>query len=63
MLRSAALMLDHGLGRPSEAQLLDEGVEAALREAPTPDRGGSATTAKFGDAVVAFLETQPVRAD
>ncbi len=62
MLRSAALMLDHGLGRPSEAQLLDEGVEAALREAPTPDRGGSATTAEFGDAVVAFLETQPVRA-
>ncbi len=62
MLRSAALMLDHGLGRPSEAQLLDEAVEAALREAPTPDRGGSATTAEFGDAVVAFLETQPVRA-
>ena len=55
-------MLDHGLGRPSEAQLLDEAVEAALREAPTPDRGGSATTAEFGDAVVAFLETQPVRA-
>ena len=62
MLRSAALMLDHGLGRPSEARLLDEAVEAALREAPTPDRGGSATTAGFGDAVVAFLETQPVRA-
>ena len=62
MLRSAALMLDHGLGRPSEAQLLDEAVEAALREVPTPDRGGSATTAEFGDAVVAFLETQPVRA-
>jgi len=62
MLRSAALMLDHGLGRPSEAQLLDEAVEAALREAPTPDRGGSATTAEFGDAVVSFLETQPVRA-
>jgi 3-isopropylmalate dehydrogenase len=62
MLRSAALMLDLGLGRPSEAQLLDEAVEAALREAPTPDRGGSATTAEFGDAVVSFLETQPVRA-
>ena len=62
MLRSAALMLDHGLGRPSEAQLLDEAVEAALRDAPTPDRGGSATTAEFGDAVVSFLETQPVRA-
>jgi 3-isopropylmalate dehydrogenase len=62
MLRSAVLMLHHGLGRPSEAQLLDEAVEAALREARTPDRGGSATTAQFGDAVVAFLETQPVRA-
>ena len=56
MIRSAALMLEHGLGRPAEARLLDEAVGAALAEAPTPDLGGSASTTEFGDAVVAFLE-------
>ena len=56
MIRSAVLMLEHGLGRPDEARLLDEAVEAALSTAPTPDLGGDATTAEFGDAVVAFLE-------
>src|SRR5207247_7898004 len=30
MLRSAALMLEHGLARPGEARLLDEAVDAAL---------------------------------
>lgn len=61
MLRSAVLMLDHGLGCKREARLLDEAVAAALRHAPTPDLGGSGTTKGFGDAVVAFLEAQLVR--
>jgi 3-isopropylmalate dehydrogenase len=61
MLRSAALMLEHGLGRPAEAALLDEAVGAALRDAPTPDLGGTATTEDFGDAALAFLEAKLVR--
>jgi 3-isopropylmalate dehydrogenase len=61
MLRSAALMLDYGLDRPAEARLLDDAVTAALEDTPTPDLGGSATTADFGDAVVSFLEAQAVR--
>jgi 3-isopropylmalate dehydrogenase len=61
MLRSAVLMLEYGLTRPAEGKLLDDAVEAALREAPTPDLGGSATTEEFGDTVVAFLQAQLVR--
>ena len=48
-------MLEHGLGCGAEARLLDGAVDAALREAPTPDLGGTATTAEFGDAVIGFL--------
>ncbi len=55
MIRSAVLMLEHGLGRRSDARLLDEAVDAALREAPTPDLGGHATTTEFGDVVVGAL--------
>jgi 3-isopropylmalate dehydrogenase len=55
MLRSAALLLGHGLGRAAEAGLLNEAVDDALRSSPTADLGGTATTADFGDAVVAFL--------
>jgi 3-isopropylmalate dehydrogenase len=58
MLRSAALLLEHGLGRPAEARMLDDAVEDALRSAPTVDLGGTATTAEFGDAVVAFLNAR-----
>jgi 3-isopropylmalate dehydrogenase len=55
MLRSTALMLAHGLGRPAEARRLDDAVEQALAKAPTPDMGGTATTVQFGEAVVAAL--------
>ena len=44
MLRSVALMLRHGLDRPDEADALERAVDTALREAPTPDLGGTATT-------------------
>jgi 3-isopropylmalate dehydrogenase len=57
MIRSAALMLEHGLGRPEEARRLDGAVDSALRDAATPDLGGSSTTAELGDAVVAALAT------
>ena len=55
MLRSTALLLAHGLGRPAEAQRLDAAIDAAMEQAPTPDLGGTATTSEFGDAVLRAL--------
>lgn len=55
MLRSVALMLRHSLGRPDDAVRLETAVDRALREAPTPDLGGAATTAQVGDAVLRAL--------
>jgi len=56
MLRSAALMLEHGLGRPDEARRLSAAVDAALEQAPTPDLGGNATTRDVTAAVLVTLE-------
>ena len=55
MLRSAALLLEHGLGLPEPARALERAVDAALASSPTPDLGGSATTDGFVAAVVAEL--------
>jgi 3-isopropylmalate dehydrogenase len=55
MLRSTALLLEHGLGRPDEATALDRAVEQALTTTPTVDLGGTATTEEFADAVLAVL--------
>jgi 3-isopropylmalate dehydrogenase len=55
MLRSTALMLEHGLGRPEEARALAAAVEVALAQAPTPDLGGAAKTSEFGDAALRAL--------
>ena len=55
MLRTAALLLDHGLGRPAEARRLEAAVDAALVRVATPDLGGRATTREFGDAVLGAL--------
>ena len=51
MLRSTALLLEHGLGLPEHAAALTRAIEAGLAEAPTPDLGGSATTAELGEAI------------
>ena len=59
MLRSVALMLRHGLDRPDEARALEQAVDGALTEAPTPDLGGSASTRELGDAVLRRMDTQP----
>jgi 3-isopropylmalate dehydrogenase len=56
MLRSVALLLDHGLARPDLATALDEAVDAALVSRPTRDAGGDASTTDFGDAVLALLD-------
>jgi len=55
MLRSTAMLLEHGLGRADEARRLDAAVDATLVSAPTADLGGSATTREFGDGVLAAL--------
>jgi 3-isopropylmalate dehydrogenase len=54
-LRSVAMMLEHGLGRPEQARALDAAVEEALVTTPTRDLGGSATTADFAAAVMASV--------
>jgi 3-isopropylmalate dehydrogenase len=56
MLRSLALLLEHALGRSDLARALDETVDEVLVSHPTADLGGTATTADFGDAVLARLE-------
>lgn len=55
MLRSAALMLAYGIGRPDEARRLEQAVDEALRTQPTPDLGGTATTRRFTDMVLEQL--------
>jgi 3-isopropylmalate dehydrogenase len=52
MLRSTALMLRHGVGEPQLADWLERAVDAALAAAPTPDLGGTASTAELTDAVL-----------
>jgi 3-isopropylmalate dehydrogenase len=56
MLRSLALLLEHGLRRPDLATLVAEAVDEALVSRPTRDAGGDATTTDFGDAVLASLD-------
>jgi len=56
MIRSVALMLSHGLGRGDEALALEQAVDLALVEAPTPDLGGTARTGDVGDAVLRALD-------
>ncbi len=55
MLRSTALMLEHGLGEIELARALEGAVASALESTPTTDLGGTATTSEFGSAVLASL--------
>jgi 3-isopropylmalate dehydrogenase len=52
MIRSAALLVEHGLGRPLEAARINAALDEVTRALSTADRGGSATTEQIGDAVV-----------
>jgi 3-isopropylmalate dehydrogenase len=51
MLRSTALLLEHGLGRSEEARALSRAIDLALVSTPTADLGGEATTAEVGAAI------------
>ncbi|MCY4087241.1 MAG: 3-isopropylmalate dehydrogenase [Actinomycetia bacterium] len=55
MLRTVSLLLVYGLGKNDAAKRVDGAVAAALASVRTPDVGGAATTAEFGDAVLAAL--------
>jgi 3-isopropylmalate dehydrogenase len=55
MLRSTALLLEYALARPDDARRLEQAVEGAMRERPTADLGGTATTTEFGHAVLEQL--------
>jgi len=55
MLRSLALLLTHGLGRPELSRVVEGAVDRSLLTHPTRDAGGNATTAEFGDAVIAAV--------
>ena len=57
MLRSLALLLEHGLGEPALARAVESAVTRAIEETPTRDLGGTATTSEFGSAVLAALSS------
>jgi 3-isopropylmalate dehydrogenase len=56
MLRSLALLLDHGLGEPSLARSVEDAIAVAAKSVRTPDLGGTATTSEFGSAVLGALQ-------
>jgi 3-isopropylmalate dehydrogenase len=58
MLRSVAMMLEHAFGEETAARELRQAVDAAMRETPTPDLGGSASTREFTDKVVDVLSRE-----
>jgi 3-isopropylmalate dehydrogenase len=66
MIRSVAMLLEHGLRRPAEAARITAALEDVARDLTTADRGGTATTEEVGDAVVARLaamgQAEPQRA-
>jgi 3-isopropylmalate dehydrogenase len=54
-LRSLALLLRFGLDREDEGVRLEAVIDQVAADVHTADRGGTAGTAEFGDAVVAAL--------
>jgi len=61
MLRSTALLLEHGLGHADEAGALERAIDAALEQVKTPDLGGTATTEQLGAAVREQLAVDDAR--
>lgn len=59
MLRSAALLVGHGLGMPDRAARLDAAIDSVADRLGTRDRGGTAGTTEFGAAVADELAVSP----
>ncbi len=56
MIRSAAMMLGMSLGRDDLSRRIENAVQRAIADGlRTPDLGGTASTASFGDAVIARI--------
>ncbi len=60
MLRSLALLLEHGLGEAALARSVEAAVAQAIAASPTRDLGGTATTTEFGSTVLAALSSRVV---
>lgn len=57
MILSVAMMLRYSLEMPDAAAAVETAVKEVIeRGCRTRDVGGTASTAEFGDAVVAYLE-------
>jgi 3-isopropylmalate dehydrogenase len=54
-IRSAALLLEHGLELPEAAQRLNDALDRVAARGGTPDQGGTWTSSQVGDALVAEL--------
>jgi 3-isopropylmalate dehydrogenase len=59
MLRSVALLLLYGADEAQLAEELERAIDSALESTPTPDLGGTATTADFTEAVVRAFDRAP----
>jgi 3-isopropylmalate dehydrogenase len=54
-IRSAALLLEHGLELPEAAHRLNAALDRVAARGGTPDQGGTWTSTQVGDALVAEL--------
>jgi 3-isopropylmalate dehydrogenase len=57
-IRSAALLLEHGLGRREAAERLNDALDRVTAKGGTPDQGGTWTTSQLGDALIAEMAAE-----
>jgi 3-isopropylmalate dehydrogenase len=57
-IRSAALLLEHGLGLPEVAARLNAALDRVNARGGTPDQGGTWTTTQLGDELLAELSSE-----
>ena len=56
-IRSAAMLVEYGLGLPEPARRLEAALAAVADRGGTPDQGGTWTTRQVGDALLSHLAT------
>jgi 3-isopropylmalate dehydrogenase len=57
-IRSAALLLEHGLGLSEAAGRLDAAMDRVAARGGTPDQGGTWTTTQLGDELLFELSSE-----